>query len=103
MQKHSLQAVPVNEIANKAGFKVENNSSVIGLVQSLIGINLKTSPRLIKNLENSGFLAMSKQFSALIILLNVAVVATVVKHAVTTAHVVIIVAIKPVQYFDSLQ
>ena len=56
--------------------------------------------RLIKKLGNSGYLAMSKQFSALIILLNVAVVATVAKHAATTAHVVIIVVIKAVQYFD---
>ena len=64
---------------------------------------MQASLRLIKKQENFGYMAMSKQFSALTILLNAAVVATVVKHAATTAHVVIIVAIKPVPYFDSIK
>ena len=64
---------------------------------------MQASLRLIKKQENFGYMAMSKQFSALTILLNVAVVATVVKHASITAHVAIIVAIKSVPYFDSLK
>ena len=54
--------------------------------------------RLIKKLENFGFLEMSKQFIVSIILRNVAVAAIAARLAAITAHVVIIVAIEHVQY-----
>ena len=80
LQKHSLQAVPVNEIVNKV--RVTDGNLVL----------------LIKWLENFGCLEMSKKFTVTIILHNVAVAATVVMLVVIIAHAVIIVAIKHVQY-----
>ena len=56
--------------------------------------------RLIKWLENFGYLGTSKQFTVSIILLNVAVAVTAARLAVIIAHVVIIVAIKHALYCE---
>ena len=96
LQKHSLQAVPVNEIVNKVRAH-DGNLVMWSTGKPMIALNVNPF-RSIKWLENFGCLETSKQFTVLIILRNVAVAATAVKLAVITAHVVIIVAIKHALY-----